>query len=176
MRPAAAAPYHTKKYSLFLVVILGDIADERFMKKANTSDITQFTLIFPSTSTSCMCSTVSLAFAYCSLFNPLVWIIFWFTLSAGSLVGFSFLGQTLWKVGFLCFFFFAFQSPILPRQLNSEQMYAQAGVFPVLSVFLDRYTHICILLQLDSSRLENAQGFTRPFYVTPLVLYSSSPS
>ena len=75
------------------------------MKKANTSDITQFTLIFPSTSTSCMCGTVSLAFADCSLFNPLVWIIFWFTLSAGSLVGFSFLGQTLWKVGFLCFFF-----------------------------------------------------------------------
>src|SRR5258706_15385995 len=74
------------------------------MKKANSSDITQFPLIFPSTTPSCMCSAVSLAFAYRSLFNPLVWIIFWFTLSAGSLVGFSFLGQILWKVGFLLFF------------------------------------------------------------------------
>jgi len=73
------------------------------MKKANTSDITQFTLLFPSTSTSCMCGTVSLPFAHCSLFHPLVWIIFWFTLSVGGLVGFSFLGQLVWKVG--CSFF-----------------------------------------------------------------------
>jgi hypothetical protein len=31
------------------------------MKKANTSDITQFTLLFTSTSTSCMCSASSLS-------------------------------------------------------------------------------------------------------------------
>lgn len=98
--------------SLFLVAILGDISDERFMKKANTSDITQFTLLFPSTSTSCMCSTVSFTFTHRSLFNPLVWIIFWFTLSAGSLVGFSFLGQLVWQVSFS---FFVFESRILPR-------------------------------------------------------------
>ena len=79
---------------------LGDIADERFMKKANTSDITQFTLLFPSTSTSCMFTAGFLAFAHCLLFNPVVWIIFWLTLSAGSFVGFSFLGQIVWKVGF----------------------------------------------------------------------------
>jgi len=71
--------------------VVWDIADERFMKKANTSDITQFTILFPSTSIS-------------------FWIIFWLTLSAGSLVGFSFLGQLVWK-------------------LNSDQMYAQAAGF-----------------------------------------------
>jgi len=83
-------------YCLFLGImnvfyVVWDISDERFMKKANTSDITQFTLLFPSTSTS-------------------FWIIFWFILSAGSLVGFSFLGQILWK-------------------FNSDQMFAQAAGF-----------------------------------------------
>jgi len=83
-------------YCLFLGImnvfyVVWDITDERFLKKANTSDITQFTLLFPSTNTS-------------------LWITFWFVLAAGSLVGFSFLGQIVWK-------------------LNSDQMYAQAARF-----------------------------------------------
>jgi len=83
-------------YCLFLGImhifyIVWDVSDERFMKKANTSDITQYTLIFTKT---------GIPF----------WIIFWFILAAGALVGFSLLGQTVWK-------------------LNSDQMYAQAARF-----------------------------------------------
>jgi hypothetical protein len=151
---------------------LGDIADERFMKKANTSDITQFTLLFPSTSTSCMCSAVSLTFTHGSLCNPLVWIIFWFTLSAGSLVGFSFLGQIVWKVG-SSFFCLRVTHLTVVAQFRANVRASWYVPRPsVHSVPLHWCTHTCIPLQLVSSRLENTPGFHR---VTHLFLYSSSP-
>jgi hypothetical protein len=86
-----------------LCCYLGDVSDERFMKKANTSDITQYTLIFTKTGIPCMYSAGFVGFAVGSLSNPLVWIIFWFILAAGALVGFSLLGQTVWKVIFSFF-------------------------------------------------------------------------
>lgn len=132
---------------------LGDIADERFMKKANTSDITQFTLLFPSTSTSCMFTASFLAFAHFSLSNPVVWIIFWFTLSAGSLVGFSFLGQIVWKVGFSFFpslIHTSYRCSLIPTKcMRKPVCFSCFLVFPHLS------TYTRILHQLVSSPLEN---------------------
>ncbi|PVG02018.1 hypothetical protein CPB86DRAFT_780919 [Serendipita vermifera] len=65
-------------YCLFLGLIcmlypFWDLIDERFKKKQNTSDITQFTVMFPS---------VPRAF----------WTILWTILSTGALIGFSALG------------------------------------------------------------------------------------
>lgn len=146
---------------------LGDIADERFMKKANTSDITQFTLLFPSTSTSCMFTACFLTFAHCSLFNPVVWIVFWFTLSAGSLVGFSFLGQIVWKVGFYFFFRLSFMHLTAVAQFRPN-VCASRYVF-IFLVFPHLYTYTRILLQLVSSPLENILEISLALVWAPLV-------
>ncbi|KAG9056937.1 hypothetical protein FS842_009140 [Serendipita sp. 407] len=52
---------------------LGDLIDERFKKKQNSSDITQYSLMFP------------------SIPRP-VWTVFWSLLTTAALLGFSALG------------------------------------------------------------------------------------
>jgi len=71
-------------YCLFLGVmnilyILWDIADERFMKKKNTSDITQYVLLYPST-------------------WPPLWTTLWVFLASAALAGFSVMGYKVFNL------------------------------------------------------------------------------
>jgi hypothetical protein len=75
--------------------VVWDVADDRFFRKANDSDATQFSLLYPRIPAHGACQP----WVPCSDFSHAltVWALFWILFQTGALIGFILLGISQFK-------------------------------------------------------------------------------
>lgn len=83
--------------SIFFVV--WDFTDDRFFKKVNDSDATQFSLLYPGVPAHCKWPSVSIG--WCPHVVRIDWATGWFVLSALTFIAMMLVGIAVFKVGLL---------------------------------------------------------------------------
>lgn len=84
-----------------LIISPGDIADDKYFRKVNESDATQFALLYPAVPAHGTPTSLQIAL-FMTVLNLLlsfaVWAILWILFEVGVLIGFLFLGIVSFKL------------------------------------------------------------------------------